>query len=98
MKNIIIIATLDNRDQEISYLKESILRRGYQPLIIDIGFRAESRLVADIPADDNRQSLGRVRWNGILRSGLHLGSEVTLCPISLSNPFHFLHLFNSSRR
>ncbi len=58
MKKIIIIATLDNRDQEISYLKESILRWGYQPLIIDIGFRAESRLEADITADDVAQAAG----------------------------------------
>ncbi len=52
MKTIVIIATLDNRDQEVIYLKELISRRGYQPLIIDIGFRGEPRLEADITAED----------------------------------------------
>jgi len=58
VKTIIIIATLDNRDQEVSYLKELILRRGCQPLIIDIGFRGESRLAADITADDVAKAAG----------------------------------------
>ena len=58
MKTIVIIATLDNRDQEVSYLKELISRRGYQPLIIDIGFRGEPRLEADITADDVAKAAG----------------------------------------
>jgi len=58
MKKIIIIATLDNRDQEVSYLKECILRRECQPLIIDIGFRGEPRLEADITADDVAKAAG----------------------------------------
>jgi len=58
MKTIVIIATLDNRDQEVSYLKQLISRRGYQPLIIDIGFRGESRLEADITADDVAKAAG----------------------------------------
>jgi len=58
MKKIIIIATLDNRDQEVSYLKELILRQGCQPLIIDIGFRGEPRLDADITADDVAKATG----------------------------------------
>lgn len=58
MKTIVIIATLDNRDQEVSYLGELISRRGYQPLIIDIGFRGEPRLEADITADDVAKAAG----------------------------------------
>ena len=58
MKKIIIIATLDNRDQEISYLKECILTRGYQSIIIDIGFRGEPRLKADITADEVAKAAG----------------------------------------
>jgi len=58
VKKVIIIATLDNRDQEVSYLKELILRRGCQPLIIDIGFRGESRLEADITAADVAKAAG----------------------------------------
>jgi len=58
MKKVIIIATLDNRDQEVSYLKECILRRGHQALIIDIGFKGEPRLEADITADDVARAAG----------------------------------------
>ena len=58
MKKIIIIATLDNRDQEISYLKELFLERGYQPYIIDIGFRHESRLEANITAAEVAEAAG----------------------------------------
>jgi len=58
MKKIIIIATLDNRDQEVSYLKELILQRRYQPLIIDIGFRGEPRLAADITAAEVAKAAG----------------------------------------
>jgi uncharacterized protein (UPF0261 family) len=58
MKKIIIIATLDNRDQEVSYLKELILRRRHQPLIIDIGFRGEPRLTADITAAEVAKAAG----------------------------------------
>jgi len=58
MKIIVIIATLDNRDQEVIYLRQLISRRGYQPLIIDIGFRAESRLEADMTADDVARAAG----------------------------------------
>jgi uncharacterized protein (UPF0261 family) len=58
MKKIIIIATLDNRDEEVTYLKELILKQGCQPLIMDIGFRAESRLKADITAEDVAKAAG----------------------------------------
>jgi uncharacterized protein (UPF0261 family) len=58
VKKIIIIATLDNRDQEVSYLKELILRWRQQPLIIDIGFRGEPRLAADITADEVAKAAG----------------------------------------
>jgi uncharacterized protein (UPF0261 family) len=58
MKKIIIIATLDNRDEEVVFLKELILKQGCQPLIMDIGFRSESRLVADITAEDVARAAG----------------------------------------
>ncbi len=58
MKNIIIIATLDNRDEEVSYLKELISQKGYQPLILDIGFRGESRLKTDITAEEVARAAG----------------------------------------
>ena len=52
MKKIVIIATLDTKGEEVSYLKELILKRGHQPFIIDIGCGKEARLEADITADE----------------------------------------------
>ncbi len=58
MKKIVIIATLDTKGEEVSYLKELILRRGHQPFIIDIGCGGEARLEADITADEVAQAAG----------------------------------------
>ena len=58
MKKIVIIATLDTKGEEISYLKELILRRGHQPLIIDIGCGGEPKLEADITADEVARAAG----------------------------------------
>ena len=58
MKKIVIIATLHNRGEENSYLKGLISRRGHQPFIIDIGYRGEPSLEADITADEVAQAAG----------------------------------------
>lgn len=58
MKKIVIIGTLHNRSEEINYLKELILKRGHQPFIIDIGFRGEPGLEADITADEVARAAG----------------------------------------
>ena len=58
MKKIVIIATLDTKGEEIGYLKELILRRGHQPLIIDIGCGGEPKLEADITADEVARAAG----------------------------------------
>ena len=58
MKKIVIIATLDTKGEESSYLKELILRRGHQPFIIDIGCGGEPRLEADIAADEVARAAG----------------------------------------
>lgn len=58
MKKIVIIATLDTKGEEVSYLKELILKRGHQPLIIDIGCGGEAKLEADITADEVARAAG----------------------------------------
>jgi uncharacterized protein (UPF0261 family) len=58
LKKIVIIATLDTKGEEIGYLKELILRRGHQPLIIDIGCGGEPKLEADITADEVARAAG----------------------------------------
>ena len=58
LKKIVIIATLHNRGEENSYLKELISRRGHQPFIIDIGYRGEPGLEADITADEVARAAG----------------------------------------
>ncbi len=58
MKKIVIIATLDTKGEEIGYLKELILGRGHQPLILDIGCGGEPKLEADITADEVARAAG----------------------------------------
>jgi uncharacterized protein (UPF0261 family) len=58
LKKIVIIATLDTKGEEVSYLKELILKRGHQPFIIDIGCGKEARLEADITADEVARAAG----------------------------------------
>lgn len=58
MKKIVIIATLDTKGEETSYLKELILKRGHQPLIIDIGCGGEPKLETDITADEVARAAG----------------------------------------
>ena len=58
MKKIIIIATLDTKGEEVSYLKELILRRGHQLFLIDIGCGGEPELEADITADEVARAAG----------------------------------------
>ena len=58
MKKIVIIATLDTKGEEVSYLKELILRHGYQPFTIDIGCGGEAKLEADITADEVARAAG----------------------------------------
>jgi uncharacterized protein (UPF0261 family) len=58
LKKIVIIATLDTKGEEIGYLKELILKRGHQPLIIDIGCGGEPQLEADITADEVARAAG----------------------------------------
>lgn len=57
-KYIVLIGTLDTKGEEIGYLKELILKRGYRPLIIDIGSGGEARLEADITADEVARAAG----------------------------------------
>jgi uncharacterized protein (UPF0261 family) len=58
LKKIVIIGTLHNRAEENSYLKELILKRGHQPFIVDIGYRGEPGLEADITADEVARAAG----------------------------------------
>lgn len=58
MKKLVIIATLDTKGEETSYLKELILRRGHKPFIIDIGCGGEPKLEADITADEVARAAG----------------------------------------
>lgn len=58
MKKIVIIATLDTKGEEVGYLKGLILRRGYQPFIIDIGCGGKAKLEADITADEVARAAG----------------------------------------
>jgi len=51
-KFIVLLGTLDTKGEEIGYLKELILARGHQPLVIDIGSGGEPKLEADITADE----------------------------------------------
>ena len=52
MKRIAIIATLDTKGEEVSYLKELVSRRGHKPVVIDVGSGGEARIPADITAGD----------------------------------------------
>lgn len=51
-RKIAIIATLDSKGEEVSYLKELISRCGHKPLIIDVGSGGEARIPADITAHE----------------------------------------------
>ncbi|MGD9116426.1 MAG: Tm-1-like ATP-binding domain-containing protein [Dehalococcoidia bacterium] len=58
MKRIVIIGTLHNRVEEHRYLKELISKRGHRPFIIDIGYREEAGLEADITAEEVARAAG----------------------------------------
>ena len=57
-KCIVLIGTLDTKGEEIGYVKELILQRGYRPFIIDIGAGGKARFEADIPAAEVARAAG----------------------------------------
>lgn len=58
MKKIVVIGTLDNRDEEVIYLKKLIQEYGYEAPVMDIGFRAEPKTQADITAEEVAKAAG----------------------------------------
>lgn len=52
MKKIAILATLDTKGEEAEFLRELILKRGHQPIVVDIGSGGRPKVHADISADE----------------------------------------------
>lgn len=50
-KSIVILATMDTKNDEANYLKELITKEGHKVILFDIGSGAPPKLVADITAD-----------------------------------------------
>lgn len=57
-KCIVLVGTLDTKGEEVGYLRDLILKRGRQPLIIDIGAGGKARLDADITANEVARAAG----------------------------------------
>ncbi len=58
MKRIVIMATLDTKGEEAAYLRDLILRRGHEPLVVDMGAGGEPRGPADITAAEVARAAG----------------------------------------
>ena len=58
MKTVAVIATLDTKAEAIAYLRDEITRRGYRPLLVDIGCGGEPKLAADVSAAEVAQAAG----------------------------------------
>ncbi|MCJ7619018.1 MAG: Tm-1-like ATP-binding domain-containing protein, partial [Anaerolineae bacterium] len=51
-KNIVIVATLDTKGEEASYLKELIEKRGHKAILVDTNMGGEPSIKPDISAGE----------------------------------------------
>jgi len=58
-KTIALIASLDTKEAEVSFMKEMIERLGYSTLIIDVGARGSSNTIPDIKSEEVAGAAGR---------------------------------------
>lgn len=71
MKKIIaVMATLDTKEAEVSFIKAMIERLGCRALIIDVGVFGESALTPDVPREDVIRAGGR-SWKSFLDGQKH---------------------------
>jgi uncharacterized protein (UPF0261 family) len=70
MKTIAIMASLDTKEAEVSFLKQMIERLGCRALLIDVGVLGKSALIADVPRDDVIKASGR-EWKSLQAGQKH---------------------------
>ena len=58
MKNIVIIGTLDTKEELILFTKNQVENLGYKAIIIDTSTRIHSSSAADITCDETAQAAG----------------------------------------
>ena len=58
-KTIVLLASLDTKSSEISFLSDLVLQMGHNPFIIDVGARVSPTIVPDIDALEVARSSGR---------------------------------------
>jgi uncharacterized protein (UPF0261 family) len=56
--NIAIIGTLDTKGPEVGYLRDEVIRRGGQPLVIDPGILGEPAIAAGVTRQEVAQAAG----------------------------------------
>jgi uncharacterized protein (UPF0261 family) len=64
MKTIAIMASLDTKETEVSFVKQMIERLGCRALIIDVGVSGKSALIADVSREQVIQAGGR-QWESL---------------------------------
>jgi len=57
-RRIVVLATLDTKDEEVAYLVSAIRSRGHEPWVVDIGLRGAETAHADISRDDVAGAVG----------------------------------------
>ena len=70
MKTIAIMASLDTKETEVSFVKQMIERLGCRALTIDVGVSGKSALIADVSREQVIQSGGRP-WESLLDQPKH---------------------------
>lgn len=59
MKTVAVIATLDTKAEATAYLRDEISRRGYKPLLVDVGCGGEPQLEAEVTAAQVARAAGK---------------------------------------
>ena len=57
-KSIVILCTLDTKCDEVELLKEVILNRGYNVLMLDMSLGRDSRISGDITSEEIAAAAG----------------------------------------
>ncbi|OPY76257.1 MAG: hypothetical protein A4E63_00165 [Syntrophorhabdus sp. PtaU1.Bin050] len=57
-KKIAIISSLDTKGEAVNYLKSFILKRGFTPISVDVGYGSPVTITADITVDDIAKAAG----------------------------------------
>jgi len=69
-KTIAVMASLDTKGAEVSFVKQMIERLGCRALIVDVGTLGESALIPDVPREDVIRAGGR-DWKSLEDSQKH---------------------------